>query len=51
MVDDMKKVQGVLEELMRNRYSGGGGNVFNDIGPKILLKWHGKDKEEKCKVF
>lgn len=36
---------------MRSRYSTGSGNVFNDIGPKVLLKWHSKDKEEKCKVY
>ncbi len=35
---------------MRGR-SSSSGTVFADVGPKVLLEWHSKDREEKCKTY
>lgn len=47
MIDDMKKVQGVLEELMRQNYAGNQAGVYKELAP-LFFKWDSKTLEEKC---
>jgi hypothetical protein len=49
LIDDMKKVHGVLEELMRTFGYGGREGTFNDFG-QVALNWLTKSTEEKCKL-
>lgn len=49
LVDDMKKVLGVLEELMRQNYSINRPGVFKELSP-IVIKWHTLSEEEKHKA-
>ena len=47
LIDDLKKVKGVLEELMKNNYHASSG-VFKDLS-SIVMKWNSYDEEEKNK--
>jgi hypothetical protein len=49
LIDDMKKVHGVIEELMRTDGYGGRDGIFKDMG-QVALSWHTKSSEEKCKL-
>ena len=50
LIDDQKKVKGVLEELMRERGIGGGNGVFKELG-EVFMKWKGYTPQEKHKMY
>lgn len=50
LIDDMKKVQGVLDELMRQNYVGNQAGAYKELAP-LFFKWSSKTLEEKCKVY
>ena len=46
----MKKVQGVLDELMRQNYVGNQEGVYKNLAP-LFFKWSSKTLEDKCKIY
>ncbi len=46
----MKKVQGVLEELMKLNYVGSQDGVYKSLS-SLVFKWHSKTLDEKCKDY
>ena len=50
MIDDLKKVKGVLDELMRNISGTGTGGVYGELIDSVM-KWQASNTEEKNKVF
>lgn len=51
LIDDLKKVKGVLEELMKSNYStNSSGTVFKELSG-LVMKWPRLEKEEKNKHY
>ena len=51
LIDDLKKVKGVLEELMRTNHQLGTAEAFREMSP-VFLKWASTEsEEEKTKLF
>jgi len=50
LIDDLKKVKGVLEELMRQNHILHQAGVFKELNG-LVIKWRTLEKEEKSKMF